>query len=105
MTKKTQRVTTNATLLYKRVKFLCTNTSSAAEKNIDLQLKHGTAVRLKRKVTELRLTLDEVLGLTPSELIEKYFSDNRVNSNNFTVQGVRGNITYLMPDFALMSRE
>ena len=99
MTKKIQRVTTNATLLYKRVKFLCTNTSSAAEKNIDLQLKHGTAVRLKRKVTELRLTLDEVLGLTPSELIEKYFSDNRVNSNNFTVQGVRGNITYLMPDF------
>ena len=55
MTPKTTRVIASASLLYKRVKFLCTNTSSAAEKNIDLQLKHGTAVRLKRKVTALEL--------------------------------------------------
>ncbi len=99
------RVIPSASLLYRRVKFLCTNSSGTAEKNLDLQLSHGSAVRLKRKIKDLNLTLDQVLAMTPTELVEKYFSQNRICSNNFKISGVRGNIFYLIPDFSVMTRE
>ena len=102
---KAKYVCPSASLLYKRVKFLCTNSSHAAERNVDLQMSHGSAIRLKKKITELKLTLDQVLAMTPTELLEKYFYQNRVNSRNFVLRGVRGNIRYLIPDFGLMTRE
>ncbi len=102
---KSNRVIPSPSLLYRRVKFLCTNTSTAGERNIELQLSHGAAVRLKKKITKLNLTIDEVLKLTPSELVEKYFFDTRINSKKFKILGIRGNIRYLVPDFAVMTRE
>ena len=102
---KTKPVIPDHNLFYRRVKFLCIHSSFAGEQNIDLQMSHGTAVRLKKKITELKLTEEQVLSLTPSELIEKYFSKDRVNSRKFIIKGIRGNVTYLVPDFGVMTRE
>ena len=103
--KNSNRVIPDPCLFYKRVKFLCNNSTYAAEANIELRISHGPAVRLKRKIKELNLTLDEVLSMTPTELIEKYFSKDRINSKSFKIKGVRGNVTYLIPDYAEMTRE
>ncbi len=102
---KTKPVIPDHNLFYRRVKFLCIHSSFAGEQNIDLQMSHGTAVRLKKRITELNLTVEQVLSLTPSELIEKYFSKDRVNSRKFIIKGIRGNVTYLVPDFGVMTRE
>ena len=102
---KTKPVIPDHNLFYRRVKFLCIHSSFAGEQNIDLQMSHGAAVRLKKKITELKLTEEQVLSLTPSELIEKYFSKDRVNSRKFIIKGIRGNVTYLVPDFGVMTRE
>ncbi len=102
---KTKPVIPDPSLFYRRVKFLCTHSSWAGEMNVDLQMSHGVAVRLKRKITELNLTLEQVLSLTPSELIDNYFSQRRINSRTFSIKGSRGNVTYLIPDFGVMTRE
>ncbi|WP_164954280.1 hypothetical protein [Succinivibrio dextrinosolvens] len=82
---RTKPVIPDHNLFYRRVKFLCIHSSFAGEQNIDLQMSHGTAVRLKKRITELNLTVEQVLSLTPSELIEKYFSNDRVNSRKFII--------------------
>jgi hypothetical protein len=103
--KQSKPVIPDASLLYRRVKFLCTNSAYAGETNIDLQMSHGVAIRLKRRITELKLTLEQVLETTPTELAEKYFSNIKVRQGKFDVKGVRGNVTYLIPDFGQMTRE
>ena len=45
---KTKPVIPDPNLFYRRVKFLCIHSSFAGEQNIDLQMSHGAAVRLKK---------------------------------------------------------
>ena len=45
---RTKPVIPDHNLFYRRVKFLCIHSSFAGEQNIDLQMSHGTAVRLKK---------------------------------------------------------
>jgi len=44
----------NLSLFYERVLFLCTNTVTESEKNPLLSLKHGTATRLKKENQAVR---------------------------------------------------
>ncbi len=82
-------------LLYERTKFLCTNSVYKAERTPSLMLKHGAAQRLKIKIKQLELTIDQVLEMNPTELQE--FFKQKGNKGRIAQQ-----TQYLQPDFEVM---
>jgi len=90
----------NLSLFYERVLFLCTNTVTESEKNPLLSLKHGTATRLKKKIRQLGITREIVLKLSPGELRDRYFKNYDPAAKSI----IRGKNVYLLPDFALITR-
>lgn len=85
-------------LVYERVKFLCAHSVYEAERELLLELSHGSATRLSKRIKDCGITLDIVRSLTPTELVEKYFANGVARPNN-------SRESFLQPDFAELSRE
>ena len=91
---KTNSAHSDPVLLYERVKFLCSNSVYQAERTPSLALTHGSATRLKQRIKQMALTINQVLALTPSEL-QKRFKDD-LNSR------ISQRSLYLQPDLGAM---
>ena len=100
--RKTPVCRAGSALFYERVKYLCSHTAAEAEREPTLLLTHGSASRLRQKIRSLGLDLRKVLECTPGSLAEKYFPAGGAQGGK---TGTRGGVSWLAPDFALMSRE